>query len=89
MEPVDTAVPTEKALPEPLTPREREVLALLAAGLTNKQIAAKLIISPQTVKKHAGSIYGKLDVHGRTEAAARAREWHLIGQLGSTNTFLY
>jgi LuxR family maltose regulon positive regulatory protein len=70
--------PAEPALPEPLTPRELEVLKLLAAGLTNREIGAALVISPQTVKKHAGSIYGKLGVRRRTEAAARARELNLL-----------
>jgi LuxR family maltose regulon positive regulatory protein len=68
----------EIALPEPLTPREREVLHLVAAGLSNREIADKLIVSPETVKKYAGTIYGKLGVHNRTEAAARARELDLL-----------
>jgi len=58
---------------EPLTRREREVLELLAAGLTNREIAGRLSIAPETVKKHAGSIYGKLGARGRTAAVARAR----------------
>lgn len=70
--------PAEPALPEPLTPREQEVLELLAAGLTNREIGEELIISPKTVKKHASNIYSKLDVHSRTEAAARARELDLL-----------
>ena len=65
-------------LPEPLTPREQEILELIAAGLTNREIAAQLVVSPETVKKHAGSVYGKLGVRGRTEAAARARELDLL-----------
>jgi LuxR family maltose regulon positive regulatory protein len=66
-------------LPEPLSAREREVLALLAAGLTNRQIAASLFISPETAKKHTAAIYGKLGVNNRTQAAARAREMGLLG----------
>jgi LuxR family maltose regulon positive regulatory protein len=65
-------------LPEPLTPREQEVLELLAAGLTNREIGEKLVVSPQTVKKHTGNIYGKLGVGNRTEAVGRARELDLL-----------
>jgi ATP/maltotriose-dependent transcriptional regulator MalT len=69
---------TQPLLPEPLTDREAEVLELLAAGLTNREIAEELVISPETVKKHAGNIYGKLGASNRTEAAARARELDLL-----------
>jgi LuxR family transcriptional regulator, maltose regulon positive regulatory protein len=72
------ALPTSKRLPEPLTAREQEVLKLLAAGLTNPEIANKLVISPETVKKHTGNIYGKLGAGNRTEAAAMARELDLL-----------
>ncbi|MCB8984510.1 MAG: hypothetical protein H6659_11840 [Ardenticatenaceae bacterium] len=67
-------------LPEPLTDRERDVLELMAAGLTNREIAEKLVVAPGTVKKHASNIYGKLGVGSRTEAAAQARELGLLGQ---------
>ena len=66
------------ALPEPLTARELEVLRGIASGLTNREIAARLFISPETVKKHTGSIYGKLGVANRTAAAARARDLDLL-----------
>ena len=68
----------EAALPEPLSPREQEILERLAAGLTNREIAEQLVISSETVKKHTGSIYGKLGVRSRTEAAARARVLGLL-----------
>jgi len=66
------------ALPEPLSEREQEVLGLIAAGLTNREISEKLFISIETVKKHSGSIYAKLDVAHRTQAVARARELHIL-----------
>ncbi|MCD6030782.1 MAG: ATP-dependent transcriptional regulator [Thermomicrobiales bacterium] len=65
-------------LPEPLSTREREVLELIAAGLTNREIAETLSISPETVKKHTGSIYGKLGVRSRTEAAVKARNLDVL-----------
>jgi LuxR family maltose regulon positive regulatory protein len=70
--------PATAVLPEPLSVREREVLKLIAAGLTNREIADTLSISPETVKKHTGSIYGKLGVRSRTEAAMRARSSDLL-----------
>src|SRR5918993_3254407 len=57
------------AYDEPLTPREIDVLELLAEGLPNKAIAERLGISAQTVKFHIASIFGKLAVSNRTEAA--------------------
>lgn len=60
--------PTE--LPEPLTPREKEVLQLLAAGVGNKEIAARLHISDHTAKFHVASILGKLGASTRTEAVS-------------------
>ena len=55
-----------------LSPREREVLALLASGATNREIAGKLHLSPHTVKEHTGNLYRKLDVRNRAEAVQRA-----------------
>jgi DNA-binding NarL/FixJ family response regulator len=55
-------------LPDPLTTRENEVLQLIALGLANKQIAARLSISEHTVKFHLTSLYAKLNVSSRTEA---------------------
>jgi DNA-binding NarL/FixJ family response regulator len=57
-------------LTEPLTPRERQVLQMLASGLVNKEIAAKLGISEHTVKFHVASILGKLGASTRTEAVS-------------------
>jgi DNA-binding NarL/FixJ family response regulator len=57
-------------LAEPLTPRESEVLQMLASGLGNKEIAAKLGISEHTVKFHVASILGKLGAASRTEAVS-------------------
>jgi LuxR family maltose regulon positive regulatory protein len=74
----DLPTPRENALPQSLTPREQETLNLIAAGLTNQEIAERLVVSPETVKKHAASIYNKLGVHSRTQAAARARELDLL-----------
>jgi len=65
-------------LPEPLTPREIQVLELLAEGLPNKAIADRLQISDQTVKFHVASIAGKLGAANRTDAVRRAVRRGLI-----------
>lgn len=69
----------QSGLIEPLTPREREVLQLIAAGRSNQAIAAELFLSIGSVKTHSSHLYGKLGVRGRTEAIARARSLGLIG----------
>jgi LuxR family maltose regulon positive regulatory protein len=60
---------------DPLTGRELEVLKQLSKGLTNKQVAQALSISPGTVKTHTLSIYLKLDVKNRTEAVIQAKAY--------------
>lgn len=60
-------------LVEPLSPRELDVLRLIAEGLSNREIAGRLFLAVSTVKGHARVIFGKLDVERRTEAVARAR----------------
>ncbi|HWQ14165.1 MAG TPA: LuxR C-terminal-related transcriptional regulator [Roseiflexaceae bacterium] len=72
-----TAHPASLALHpavEPLTAREREVLRLIAEGLSNQELAARLHLSPQTVKVHTRNIYSKLGVASRTQAVARGRD---------------
>lgn len=59
--------------------REREVLALLAAGRSNKEIARQLEVSPNTVKTHVSRLFEKLSVRRRTEAISRARELGILG----------
>jgi DNA-binding CsgD family transcriptional regulator len=56
---------------ETLTPREREVLAWVARGETNAEVAQRLWLSPETVRTHLEHVYAKLGVHTRTAAAAR------------------
>ncbi|MGH2548450.1 MAG: LuxR C-terminal-related transcriptional regulator, partial [Thermomicrobiales bacterium] len=68
----------QTSLIEPLTPREREVLQLIAAGRSNQSIASELFLSIGSVKTHSSHLYGKLGVRGRTEAVARARSLGLI-----------
>jgi len=65
-------------LPEPLTDRELEVLRLLAAGLSNQEMAQSLHVTYGTVKTHVHNIYGKLGAESRVRAVALAREMHLL-----------
>ncbi|HEU4326749.1 MAG TPA: LuxR C-terminal-related transcriptional regulator [Roseiflexaceae bacterium] len=73
------AAPDAPVLVEPISAREREVLALIAAGLSNPEIAKELVISLGTVKRHINHLYGKLGVNSRTQAVAKARLLHLLG----------
>lgn len=76
----DVPLPTivNQPLLDPLSEREREVLALVAEGLSNREISQRLYLALNTVKGHNRRIYSKLQVQRRTEAVARARELGLI-----------
>ncbi len=63
-----------------LTEREREVLDCVAHGLRNKEIAARLSLSAHTVAAHLSSIYEKLNVSSRTQAALFARSQRIVGE---------
>jgi DNA-binding NarL/FixJ family response regulator len=77
--PIDGDAARTPAIAEtPLTPRELEVLAALADGLSNKAIARRLDISVHTAKFHVGSILAKLDADSRTEAVAKAAQRGLV-----------
>jgi DNA-binding NarL/FixJ family response regulator len=71
--------PRSEPGPSNLSPREREVLALLAGGSTNREIAERLYLSPHTVKDHTSSLYKKLQVRNRAEAVQRAERLGLSG----------
>ncbi|MBN1136192.1 MAG: hypothetical protein JXM73_06385, partial [Anaerolineae bacterium] len=70
--------PDIPGLVEPLADREIEVLRLIAAGLSNQEIAEELVVAVSTVKWHINNLYGKLGVSSRTQAIARARELELL-----------
>lgn len=72
--------PAPSPLVEPLSNRELEVLQQVAAGASNKEIAARLFIAEGTVKNHLTNILGKLGVRDRTQAALKAKELGLIGK---------
>ena len=77
-QPAIPAPPIDQPLVDPLTPRELEVLQLIAGGYTNQQIADELVISLGTVKYYTSHIYSKLGVSHRTQAVAHARDIGLI-----------
>lgn len=80
-EATDALIRAASHTPEPgadLTQRERELLALMAQGLNNNEIAERLCISRSTVTFHAGNIFAKLHVDSRTEAVALALRYNLI-----------
>jgi LuxR family maltose regulon positive regulatory protein len=68
----------DQPLIEPLTERELEVLRLIAAGLSNREIAQELFVAVSTVKTHINHIYGKLDAKSRTQAVAKAQALDLL-----------
>ena len=68
----------DQELVEALTTRDVEVLKLIAQGLSNREIAQRLVLTPGTVKWYTSQIYGKLGVHSRTQAVARAEQLNLI-----------
>ncbi len=61
-----------------ISPREYEVLELIAHGLSNREIADRLFVSPNTVKTHSSSLFSKLNARRRTEAVRRAKELRLL-----------
>ena len=73
-------VRSSDSLLEPLSEREIEVLVLMAEGLKNKEIAAKLYLEYETVKKHIYNIYQKLDVHSRVHALRKARLLEILSE---------
>jgi LuxR family maltose regulon positive regulatory protein len=73
-----SARPFAQSLLEPLSPRELEVLQLMAQGLSNQEMSERLVLALDTVKGHNKKIFGKLHVQRRTEAVARARELGLL-----------
>ncbi len=72
------AAPKPAPLIEPLSDREIEIVKMMAAGASNKEIGATLFITEGTVKNHITSILGKLGVRDRTQAALKAKEMGLL-----------
>ena len=65
-------------LPDPLTPRELEIMRLICKGYSNPELADELVVTVNTIKKHTSNIYGKLGVRSRTQAIARAHDLGLV-----------
>jgi LuxR family transcriptional regulator, maltose regulon positive regulatory protein len=78
--PVERASESDQPLLDPLTAREQEVLTLIAEGLSNREIAARLFIEVGTVKWYVHTLLRKLEVDSRTKAISRARELHLVSE---------
>lgn len=74
----EPGMPDQRALAEPLSAREIDVLRLIDQGLTNAVIAERLVVAPSTVKTHINNIYSKLGVQSRIQALQRARELGLL-----------
>jgi two-component system response regulator DesR len=70
--------PTSEQPTPMLSEREREVLDLIAAGSTNREIAEQLFLSPHTVKEHTSTVYRKLQARNRAEAVQRAQRIGLL-----------
>jgi ATP/maltotriose-dependent transcriptional regulator MalT len=68
----------EKVAALGLTPRELEILALIAEGLSNKEMAARLFVSENTIKTHSSRVFDKLGAKRRTQAMQLGKEWRLI-----------
>ena len=71
---------SSRALLEPLSDRELEVLDLLVSGLSNREIAGRLFVSVNTIKTHISHVYGKLGVNSRAQAILRCRELELLNR---------
>ncbi|MGI6081704.1 MAG: response regulator [Limnochordia bacterium] len=72
-------VPQDDSGDDALTPREKDILRLIAQGLTNKEIGETLELSPKTVRNYVSNLLAKLKVNNRAEAAAHAVRTHLVG----------
>ena len=79
---IDGAGAAAGGAPVELSERESEVLALIAKGLTNAEIADELYLSIETIKTYVKRLYAKLDVHNRAQAAAAASAHHLTPRNG-------